>query len=241
MPTAPSDSGSDAPQLSTAQLKNAKGIINAGQSMGMSSRDIAIGLATALTESSLQIYANPNIPASLNYAHDTVSDGSNLDSLGLFQQRNSWGTVAQRMNAEDSAKLFFDRLKGIKNRNMIEPGMAAQDVQISAYPDRYQENWTKAELIYAGITGGTISAGKTSGTTTTADAKTSGLGSLWAILGDLNDAQWWRRVGVFALGGAFVLVAGVWVIHDSGVVGKAVGAGTKVAATGAKAAAIIAA
>lgn len=104
-----------------------------------------IALATALVESGspMKMYANNAVPESLNYRHDAV--GSDHDSVGLFQQRDNgaWGTVAQRMDPYESAKLFFDALKKVDWQNM-EPGAAAQAVQRSAFPGRYSVQLDKA-------------------------------------------------------------------------------------------------
>lgn len=104
-----------------------------------------IALATALVESGspMKMYANNAVPESLEYRHDAV--GSDHDSVGLFQQRDNgaWGTVAQRMDPYESAKLFFDALKKVDWQNM-EPGAAAQAVQRSAFPGRYSVQLDKA-------------------------------------------------------------------------------------------------
>jgi hypothetical protein len=89
-----------------------------------------ITMATAITESGLQMYANYANPDSLNYPHDAI--GSDYDSIGLFQQRPNWGSTAQRMNCEESCRLFLDRLEAtawVVNDEWV----AAQDVQNSAF------------------------------------------------------------------------------------------------------------
>ena len=105
-----------------------------------------IGIATALVESGnpLKMWANRAVPESLKYRHDAV--GSDYDSVGLFQQRDNgaWGTVAQRMTPYDSAGMFFDKLKSFDYKSM-DPGAAAQKVQVSAFPDRYGQQMGAAE------------------------------------------------------------------------------------------------
>jgi len=105
-----------------------------------------IGLATALVESGnpLKMWANRAVPESLKYRHDSV--GSDYDSVGLFQQRDNgaWGTVKQRMTPYDSAGMFFDKLKSFDYKSM-DPGAAAQKVQVSAFPDRYGQQMGAAE------------------------------------------------------------------------------------------------
>ena len=107
-----------------------------------------IGIATALVESGdpLKMWANRAVPESLNYRHDAI--GSDYDSVGLFQQRDNgaWGTVKQRMTPYDSAGMFFDKLKSFDYRSM-DPGAAAQKVQVSAFPSRYGQQMGNAESL----------------------------------------------------------------------------------------------
>jgi len=107
-----------------------------------------IGIATALVESGnpLKMWANRAVPESLKYRHDAV--GSDYDSVGLFQQRDNgaWGTVKQRMTPYDSAGMFFDKLKSFDYKSM-DPGAAAQKVQVSAFPDRYGQQMGNAEKL----------------------------------------------------------------------------------------------
>lgn len=108
---------------SKEQMANAITIYNVGIRMGMSSRDIQIGLITALTESGMR---------NLNYG--------DRDSLGIFQQRPSqgWGTVAQVTDPVYASQKFFSALKGLGDKRYgMSMGAAAQAVQRSAFPDRY--------------------------------------------------------------------------------------------------------
>jgi TP901 family phage tail tape measure protein len=121
-----------------SQLKNAKTIANVGKSMGMSGRDIEIGIMTAITESGLR---------NVNYG--------DRDSLGLFQQRPSmgWGTPQQVTNPEYAARKFFSVLKGVTGRSGMDPWLAAQSVQRSAYSDgsNYRPNWNEAIAIFGAL------------------------------------------------------------------------------------------
>lgn len=120
--------------LNAEQLKNAAIIYSVGKELGASNRDIQIALITALVESNLI-----NVPY------------GDRDSLGLFQQRAAWGSVDDRMNPWKSAAMFFQGgqqgqqgLFGVKDRDQRQMGDVAQDVQVSAFPDRYQ---TKVPLV----------------------------------------------------------------------------------------------
>lgn len=121
--------------FSEGQVANARLIANVGKNMGMSVRDIEIGIMTAITESSL--INNP---------------GGDRDSVGLFQQRPSqgWGTYAQVSNPTYAATKFFSVLKGITDRDSMAPWLAAQAVQRSAYSDgsNYQQYWDEATAMF---------------------------------------------------------------------------------------------
>lgn len=120
------------------QLRNAAIIASVGSSLGASKRDIMIALMTAMVESMLR---------NVNYG--------DRDSLGLFQQRAPWAPAHIRMDPEKSARLFFlgghggdePGLFDIKNRDSMSMGEAAQEVQRSAYPDRYAAMANEARAI----------------------------------------------------------------------------------------------
>ena len=124
--------------------RNADGIIREGRRRGISDQGIKIALATALVESGMQMYANPAVPASMNFPHDAV--GGDADSVGLFQQRDNgaWGTIEDRMDPERSAGMFYDVLDDA-DYNTGDPGAHAQRVQRSAFPDRYNTKMGEAQ------------------------------------------------------------------------------------------------
>jgi murein DD-endopeptidase MepM/ murein hydrolase activator NlpD len=71
-------------------------------------------------------------------------DYGDRDSLGVFQQRTAWGTVAQRLDPGASARMFFTGGHAGQPGLLDIPGWAAmsvtgaaQAVQVSAYPDAY--------------------------------------------------------------------------------------------------------
>lgn len=119
--------------LTAEQTANARLIIGVGREIGASDRAIATALATAMVESSLR-----------NVAY------GDRDSLGLFQQRPSygWGTPEQILDPVRATKVFFGGPgdpNGGTTRGLFDiPGWqdksfgdAAQAVQISAFPERY--------------------------------------------------------------------------------------------------------
>lgn len=119
--------------LNDERRSNAQIIVAIGRELGVPDYGIVIALATAMQESSLR---------NINWG--------DRDSLGLYQQRPStgWGTAEQIMDQAYATRLFFggpsNPNRG-KTRGLLDisgwQGMAltvaAQRVQISAYPDAY--------------------------------------------------------------------------------------------------------
>jgi murein DD-endopeptidase MepM/ murein hydrolase activator NlpD len=151
--------------LNHQQLTQAATIITVGaQTEGVGRAGIVIALMAALTESRLRMLANPAaIPESSDFPND--GEGSDHDSLGLFQMRPStgWGTVAELMNATYQSRAFYGGSSGpnypsprglldIPDWQHLDPGEAAQAVEVSAYPDRYQNYQPVAEAILTALT-----------------------------------------------------------------------------------------
>lgn len=151
--------------LNRRQLEHAATVIAIGGKItGVARPGVIIALMAALTESSLRMLANPSAyPVSLDYPNDGV--GSDHDSLGLFQMRpaSGWGTVAELMDPDYQARAFFGGPSGpnsgsprglldISGWQLLDPGEAAQAVEVSAYPDRYQNYEPVAVEILAALT-----------------------------------------------------------------------------------------
>ena len=151
--------------LNRAQLTHAATIITTGsQTAGVGRPGVVIALMAALTESSLRMLANTgSYPESGDYPND--GDGSDHDSLGLFQMRPAagWGTVAELMDAGYQARAFYGGETGpnypsprglldIPGWQSMDPGEVAQAVEVSAYPDRYQNYQPVAEEILTALT-----------------------------------------------------------------------------------------
>jgi cell wall-associated NlpC family hydrolase len=121
------------PGLSAAQAENARVVVGTSSARG-GHQAALISLMTALAESDLRVLANPNDPSGAGLANQGV--GHDHDSLGLFQQRASWGTAAQRMSSVESTNLFVDALLAVPDWTTMPPWYAAQLVQRSAYDGR---------------------------------------------------------------------------------------------------------
>ena len=119
---------------SREQLANATTIYRVGRAIGIPARGIRIAIATAIVESQLR---------NLNYG--------DRDSLGLFQQRASWGSAADRRNPEKAARMFYNALKRVPGWESLTFGAAAQAVQRSAFPERYAQHADEADGILDAI------------------------------------------------------------------------------------------
>ena len=151
--------------LNKQQLTHAATIITVGSQVEGVTRDgIHIALMAALTESTLRQLANTGTyPESGGYPND--GNGSDRDSLGLFQMRpqSGWGSVAELMDPEYQAAAFFGGSSGpnypsprglldIPGWQSMGKGEAAQAVEVSAYPDRYNDYEPVAETILTSLT-----------------------------------------------------------------------------------------
>ena len=121
------------------QIKNAATIVAAGKKADINQRGQTIAVMTAMAESSL---------TTLNRG-----DASGPDSRGLFQQRDSWGTLAERMDPSASATLFYRALMRVDSWASLESTIAAHRVQRNADPNVYAKFWEDATQVVASITG----------------------------------------------------------------------------------------
>jgi hypothetical protein len=138
--------------LDRRQMDNAAAIVRQGRAQGMPDKALVIAVATAMQESDLYNVASPAVPSSLRLPHDAVSQDH--DSVGLFQQRASqgWGTVAELMNPQRSAMLFYGALSRVPGWQGMSVTGAAQAVQRSAFPGAYQKHAARAAQVVAALT-----------------------------------------------------------------------------------------
>ncbi|MGP5390302.1 M23 family metallopeptidase [Glutamicibacter arilaitensis] len=156
--------------LGRRQLEHAATIIETGSGIDGVGRDgVVIALMAGLTESTLRMLANTSAyPESGSYPND--GDAGDHDSLGIFQMRPAagWGSVADLMDSTYQAQAFFGGPDGPNNgspRGLLDipgwqdmgRGEAAQAVEVSAYPDRYDNYEPVAETIMDTLTTGSAS------------------------------------------------------------------------------------
>ncbi|GAA1621425.1 hypothetical protein GCM10009733_017460 [Nonomuraea maheshkhaliensis] len=109
--------------MTAYRVSCARVIIATVKSRGLPVRAAQIAITTTIVESGIR---------NLTYGAD--------DSVGLFQQRPSqgWGTVDQILNPVYATNKFLSKMLRFDWRN--DPiGKVCQQVQVSAYPNRYTE------------------------------------------------------------------------------------------------------
>ncbi|WP_051049433.1 hypothetical protein [Nocardiopsis kunsanensis] len=108
-------------------------VVEAAKDRAMGKDSAAIAMATTIVETHLNNYT-----------------GGDRDSIGLYQQRDHYGSSEDRLDAGQATEAFYDELDVVYPDGSWEdesPGKVAQDVQRSAYPDRYHDQIDDAEVI----------------------------------------------------------------------------------------------
>ena len=139
--------------LDQIQMNNATRIVETARSMGLGRDAQIIAVATAMQESTLYNRASTVLPESYDYPHE--GDGSDFDSVGLFQQRTStgWGAVKDLMKPEFATKQFLEALIQVPRWQDLPLTVAAQTVQGSAFPDHYAKHEANATKVVDAING----------------------------------------------------------------------------------------
>ncbi len=151
--------------LNRQQLTHAATIITVGgQTAGVGREGVLIALMAALTESTLRMLANTSAyPESAEYPND--GEGSDHDSLGLFPdapgQRvgHSRGAHGPQLPGESLLRWPHGPELPIaagpaRHRRLAaaRPRRSGRTVEVSAYPDRYQNYQPVAEAILTALT-----------------------------------------------------------------------------------------
>ena len=129
--------------LSAEQARNASVIVAVSVERGLPERAAVIALATAYQESDLR---------NLDYG--------DRDSLGLFQQRPSygWGTEEEIMDPWYSSARFYEELVKFSGWETGDINDVAQQVQRSGFPEAYRQHVEKATAV-AGTLRGSVPEG----------------------------------------------------------------------------------
>jgi len=167
--------------LTDEQLQNAQVIIAQAKTQfgnnAAGQQAATIGIMAALQESGLR---------NLTYG--------DRDSLGLFQQRASWGSVDNRENPTWASQQFFNHLAKVPNWQTLDYGAAAQAVQVSAFPAAYDPHKATAQAVVNAVWG-----------STTSNSSPNTVPGLGTILDNMVNPAFWQRFGIFLLGGIVLL------------------------------------
>src|SRR5919107_148951 len=151
-------SGSKVAGLDAEQLATAAAIVTEGQRLNLPDYGLVVAVATARQESGLR---------PLRFG--------DRDSLGPFQQRAGWGSPAERIDPTTSARLFFTGgrggqrgLLGVAGYQRLAVTVAAQTVQLSAYPDAYADDEAPARQIVSALLDRALSVADTAACSVTA-------------------------------------------------------------------------
>ncbi|MCZ9635040.1 peptidoglycan DD-metalloendopeptidase family protein [Rhodococcus sp. BH5] len=148
--------------LNAAQLAMAHTVVAVGEVMGISEHGIVVALATASQESGFRMYANDgtgqlapdqrDVSRSMDFPHDAV--GNDHGSVNQFQQQYPWwGSLEELMNPASAARKFYDALLTSGDWESRPVTVAAQTVQVSAYPDAYADDEPLARTLASTFTG----------------------------------------------------------------------------------------
>lgn len=124
--------------LTREQARNASIIVAASVERGLPERAAIVALATAYQESGLR---------NLDYG--------DRDSLGLFQQRPSygWGTEEEIMDPWYTSHRFYEELVKFDNWETTDINDMAQKVQRSGFPEAYRKHEANARAIAGALRG----------------------------------------------------------------------------------------
>ncbi|CAD6890572.1 unnamed protein product [Tilletia controversa] len=131
-------------RLDDAQHRNSNTIVETALNYNTNAPDQACvaALTAAITETSIYIYANNQVQASMNYRHDKVA--SEQDYVGLFQYPASrFRDIGADMDPAKATQIFLYQMVRIRGWQNMDPGVLAQQVQRRGTAARYQQ-WVSA-------------------------------------------------------------------------------------------------
>ncbi len=122
-------------EFNTTELGNAALIAKIGIGLKLTQKQVTVGVATSMQEAHLE----------------NLTVATNLDSLGLFQQRPSqgWGTAAQLVNPVYATNAFFSALVkvgDISNMSLIQAAEAVQRPNLADYARSWTWDWVATAL-----------------------------------------------------------------------------------------------
>jgi DNA-directed RNA polymerase subunit N (RpoN/RPB10) len=139
-------------QMTGYRVSCARAVVATVQTRALDRRAATIALATVIVESTIE----------------NISEEVDHDSLGLFQQRASWGSRQQRLDPVWATNAFLNKMIQLFPNGSWRTrpvGEVAQAVQVSAHPDRYEPQAGDAAVIAdaLGSSTGGVAAGDVTG------------------------------------------------------------------------------
>jgi hypothetical protein len=135
----------------TQVLRMAQTIMYGSAINGVDEQACLVAGIAAMTESSLRNLSNTSTYPDTATLPDIDGDGGDNDSCGIWQMRpaSGWGTPEECCNIRYEITAFFGGPTGPNGGSPmglldhtgwenLDPGEAAQAVEVSAFPDRYQ-------------------------------------------------------------------------------------------------------
>ncbi|MBO3739511.1 hypothetical protein J5X75_18515 [Actinoplanes sp. NEAU-H7] len=110
--------------MTAYRVSCARAVVAEAERRGLPERAAVIAVTTTIVESTIE---------NLTYG--------DRDSVGLFQQRASWGSESERLNPAYATSAFLDKMLRLYSDGSWKTrpiGEVAQGVQVSATPDAYQ-------------------------------------------------------------------------------------------------------
>jgi hypothetical protein len=126
--------------MTAYRVSCARAVVNAALARGLGERAAVIAITTTIVESTIR----------------NISEEVDHDSLGLFQQRASWGSVAHRLDPVWATGAFLSSMESKYpggSWRTAPIGEVCQRVQVSAFPDRYQPQAADAQRIVDELSG----------------------------------------------------------------------------------------
>jgi hypothetical protein len=126
--------------MTAYRVSCARAVIDAVQKRGLDERAAVIAITTTIVESTIE----------------NISEKVDHSSLGLFQQIDSWGTAAQRLNPSWATNKFLDAMEHLYPNGSwrtADIGDVCQNVQGSGFPDRYGQQTLDAQRIVDELSG----------------------------------------------------------------------------------------
>jgi len=132
--------------LDAYRVSCARAVVNQVKKRGLGARAAVLAVTTVIVETGIV-----NLNVELDH-----------DSLGLFQQRATWGSEARRLDPVWATNAFLNKMRSLYPAGSWRTapiGEVGQAVQVSAFPARYQPQAGDAQKIVDALWPGAVGGG----------------------------------------------------------------------------------